>query len=976
MKHTFTYLVLILALCFSYETYAQTDPKVVTGTVLDENDVPILGLNVVVTGTSTGTSTDFDGNYALKLPDGAASLTFSYMGYVTQTITINNLSVINVKMAADVSALDEVVVVAYGAQKKEAITSSVVSVKAEDLEDVTTPDVSSMLQGKAAGVQVSATSGAPGSTPDILIRGKASLGGSVTPLWVVDGVVQHGTPIVNPNDVESISILKDASATALYGSRGANGVVIVNTKRGIVGKSEITVSFKTALNEFNTGNFEVMNSKQLYDYNVLFNNQNPWFTEDLLNRDTDWIELGTQTGIVKDANVSFRAGTDKLNLFLNTGLYNETGTLRGNELDRYTFRMNLDYKMSERFTVKPKLSFSFDDRDHIAQAPLYDLYLNMPWDLPYDENGNIVNAQESQDWIGRDRNNYLYDQQWNYSDSNVFNMSANLDFEYEILPHLSFHSTNNFTLYRSLSKSYTDPRSNSGLANVGSISDGTANRFTRLTTQMLRYNNTFNEKHDLSVLAGYEYNDYVYESFGASGTRIIPGGEILDVSSKPGAINGFKNEYALQSFFLAAEYGYADRYFLKASVRRDGASNFGLDNQYGNFFSFGGGWLIHNESFFNSDWINELKLRASYGTVGNRPSSLYPYQGTYRVNTQYIGIPGAILNQFPNPDLGWEKSYETNLAIDTRFFNRLNATVEYYNKNTSDLLYYVSLPDITAYSGYWENIGGVKNSGFDVSFDADIIQGSDFNWNVGFNIGINKNEVTELFETDELPKGRKIWKVGENADSWYMRKWAGVHPGDGNPLWEVVDPETGDISYTSDYASATVQFLGKASTPDFVGGFNSSWSYKGLSLTANFDFSKGGYIYNSSRELFDSDGLYPTFNQMVLNNGWSRWEQPGDKATHPRAVQGGNNNSNKPSSRYLEDGSYLRMRNITLSYNLPQSILDHLKLSNINVYLSGDNLFTITNYSGVDPSVGGLGGEASLSYPVPKRYVVGLNVSF
>ena len=953
----------------------------IKGTVVDSNGQPLPGANIIEKGTNNGVQTDFDGNFALSVTDANATIVVSYLGYATQEITINNQTQIDITLLSDASGLDEVVVVAYGTQKKEAITSSVVSVKSEELRDITTADVSSMLQGKAAGVQVTTSSGAPGATPRILIRGRASLGGSITPLWVVDGVIQHGTPIVNPNDVESISVLKDASATALYGSRGANGVIIVNTKRGKIGKSSITVSSKIAMNEFNTGGFEVMNSQQLYDYHTQFGNANPWFTQDLLSRDTDWLELGTQTGIVRETNVSFTSGTDKLNLFINAGYYNESGTLRGNELDRYTFRMNLDYDIAERLKIMPKISFSFDDRDRVAEAPLYELYLNLPWDLPYDENGLPVNADTSPDWLGRDSRNYLYDQQWNYSSSNIFNMSANFDFEYQIVPNLSFRSTNNFTLYRSLSKSYTDPRSNGGLASGGSVSDFTANRITRLTTQMLRYNNTFGD-HSVTVLGGYEYNDYEYEDFGATGNGIIPGGEILDVTSEPGSINGFKNDYALQSFFLAGEYAFGDRYFAKASIRRDGASNFGLDNQYGNFFSLGAGWLIHNEDFFESSVFDQLKLRASYGSVGNRPSSLYPYQGTYRVNTQYIGIPGAVLNQFANPDLGWEKSYEFNVAVDTRLFDRVDATLEYYNKDTSDLLYFVSLPDVTAFSGFWENIGGVKNTGFEAVVSADIIRNENFNWNLGFNIGINKNEVTELFEADELPQGNKIWKVGEDADSWFMRKWLGVDPDNGQPLWEVVDPNTGERSETSDYASATTQFLGTKSSPDFIGGFNTSWSYKGLSLRANFDFSSGGYIYNSSRELFDSDGFYSTFNQQVLNDGWTRWQNPGDLATHPQAIEGGNNNSNKPSSRYLEDGSYLRMRNITLSYNLPETILDKLGVSNVNFYVSGDNLFTITKFSGVDPTVtgapndGGFSGNPGLAYPVPKRYVFGVNVSF
>jgi len=492
---------------------------------------------------------------------------------------------------------------------------------------------------------------------------------------------------------------------------------------------------------------------------------------------------------------------------------------------------------------------------------------------------------------------------------------------------------------------------------------------------MLKYSNTFGE-HSVSALAGYEYNDYEFESFGATGNGIIPGGEILNVASETGAINGYKNDYALQSYFLSTDYAYSNRYFAKASIRRDGASNFGLDSQYGNFFALGAGWNVHNEEFFKSESVNELKLRMSYGSVGNRPSSLYPYQGTYRINTQYIGVPGAILSQFPNPDLEWEKSYETNIAIDTRLFKKVNATFEYYSKDTSDLLYFVSLPDITAYNGYWENSGGVKNSGFEAAISADIITTDDFNWNLGFNIGINKNQVTELYEdADEIPRGSKLFKIGEDSNTWYIRKWLGVNPDDGKPLWEVVDGDTGERTETSNWNEATLQAVG-TSSPDFIGGFNTALTYKDFSLSANFSFSQGGTLYNGSRELFDSDGFYSTFNQQVLADGWSRWENPGDVATHPQAIEGGNNNSNKRSSRYLEDASYLRMTNISLSYNLPSRLLSKIGLEQVNVYVSGDNLLTITDYTGVDPSVGGLSGSASLSYPIPKRVAFGVNVSF
>ncbi len=972
---------------FLFSVFIQAQENTISGTVIDETGNPVVGASVVVKeDTSRGASTDFDGKFSIQASSNE-TLTVSSIGFLSTEVLLGNESELTITLTEDLNQLDEVVVVAYGTQKKETITSSVVSVKSEDLTDLTTPDVSSMLQGKAAGVQVSASSGAPGSSPSILIRGIASLNGNIRPLWVVDGVIQHSTPIVNPTDVANISILKDASATALYGSRGANGVIVVTTKRAKVGvKPQIRISSRLGINQFNDGNFDVMNSQQLYDYHTAFGNTQPWYSPDLLERDTDWVDLGTRDdAMVRDLNGTFTAAKEDHNLFLNLGYYSEEGTLEGNEFERLTFRTNYDYNFSDKFIIKPKLSFSIDDRDKVNEAPLYDTYLNLPWDLPYDEDGNVVNAETSQDWLGRDANNYLYDQQWNYSSSTTFNMSFNFDFEWKILPYLSWLSTNNFTLYDYRSKTYTDPRSNAGLAVSGRLEDFNAKRRTRLTTQILKYTKTFNESQVLNVLAGYEYNDYDYEHFGASGTGIIAGSEILDVASESGEVYGFKNDYALQSFFLAADYDIDGKYFAKGSLRRDGASYFGPDNRYGNFFSLGLGWNIHREDFFNSEIFNQLKLRVSYGSVGNTPSSLYPYQGTYRVNTQYSGIPGAILNQYGNSDLGWEKSYEANIAVDTRILDRVSLTLEYYNKDTSDLLYFVALPDLTGFSGFWENVGALKNTGFEAALNWDIIQKEDFSWNFGFNIGVNKNEITELYDNqEEIPVGGKIFKVGEDANTWYIRKWLGVDSENGLPVWEVVDPDTGERTETNDWNEATLQAESGNSSPNFVGGFNTSLAYKDFSLSANFSFSEGAMIYNQARELFDSDGFYSTFNQMVLADGWSRWQQPGDNATHPQPIEGGNNNSNKRSSRYLEDASYLRLNNVTLNYSLPQNTVQKLGIDNINVFLSGDNLFTITDYSGSDPAVTGnpddfnpgLGGSPNFPYPVPRRFVLGLNVTF
>ncbi|MDG3583566.1 SusC/RagA family TonB-linked outer membrane protein [Galbibacter pacificus] len=973
MKKILFTLVAFFCLMLSYG-----QEKHVTGTVTDsETGMPIPGANVMVKNTTKGVVTDFDGNYAIDV-NANATLVFTYIGYKEQEVTVGSQSVVDVTMTVSASELDEVVVVAYGTQTKEEVTAAVATVSGKELTDVTTPDVSTMLQGKVAGVQVVQSSGQPGSVPDVRIRGISSIDGRVSPLWVVDGVIMHGTPNLNPNEIESISVLKDASATSLYGSRGANGVVVVTTKRAKSGRSEITLSTRTGFSNFNHGNFEVMNSQQMYGYYQAFGDSfnkedNPWFNEELLQRDYNWLDNGTQTGVVQDHNIVFTSGSEKSNTYISLGYYDETGTIKGYDFDKLSFRINQDLNFGDRLKISPKIGVNYNTVEN-RQHSLYAMQTYMPWDYPYNDEGNIVNPQENGvPWIGRDKSNYLYDLQWNYSNSQELNLLANFDFEFKITDRLKFISTNGYTLYRYDSKSYTDPASNSGLADDGRLYQYTSRRITRFTNQMLKYANLWG-KHNFTALAAYEYNDYVYDDFSATGAGIVSGTEILNNAANPKDIGGLKNDYALQSFLFNTNYGYDDRYMVQLSIRRDGASNFGSNNQYGTFYSASAGWNIHNEDFFNIEAINELKLRGSYGAVGNRPSSLYPQYDLYSLSNTYNGVPVTTPSQLGNEDVGWEKSYQTNLGLDISFLNRIGLTFDYYSKDTSDLLYYVSIPDVTGYSGYWENIGGVKNSGFEIFLDADIISTEDFLWSFNFNIGVNKNEITELYEGEPIIRGNKRLNVGQDINTWFMRKWAGVDPENGDPLWEVVNEETGEITTTNNWNEATQQEVG-TSTPDYYGGFGTAFTYKGISLSANFAFSNDNLIYNYSRELYDADGAYPTYNQQVLDNGWSRWQEPGDQATHPRPVYGGNNLSNKTSSRYLEDGSYLRMRNIRLGYTFSPDWIHTIGMSNLNIYLSGDNLWTITDYSGMDPEVG-VDGTNDTRYPVSKRLTIGLTASF
>jgi len=967
-------LFFITMLLFSVALFAQEKSVIVT--VVDSDQVPIPGVSIALKGTTKGWSTNFDGVVTVTLSSGDVIVTSS-IGYTTKEVTVTNQKNITISLSESLSQLEEVVIVAYGTQKRETVTSSVVQIDAEKLADVTTPEVATMLQGKVTGVQVLPSGGSPGSSPSILIRGRSSINSTNAPLWVVDGVIiGNSDPKLNPNDVASISVLKDASATALYGNRGANGVIIVSTKRGKIGaKPQMKVALKTGVNVFNPGNFELMNSQELYDLHTAIGNQNTWFTEDLLNRDYDWVDGATQDAFIKDASITFTSATETHNLFMSMGYYNEEGTVIGNELDRYTFRTNLDYKITDKLTIKPKLNFVFDNRDDTREANLYEAYTNMPWDNPYAEDGSIVNATLSQgdDWLGRDKRNFFYDRQWNYSDSKSFDLFASFDFEYNIAPNLTFISTNNFRYGTYESFSYTDPRSNSGIATNGSISDYTYRNLTRFTNQMLKYSNTFNEDHTLNLLMGYEYNDGSSKNITTGSENVVVNGEVQSVGLKATVANGDASEFAQQSFLFSTDYDYKGLYFAKGSVRVDGASAFAKDYRYGTFYSIATGWNIHKEDFFNIDEINILKLRASHGAVGNQPGG-FGYLSTYTLEYQYAGIIAAKPNRLGTENLTWEKAIETNLGIESRFFNTVDLSVDFYNKENSGLLYYRALSDQTGFSGRYENIGSITNKGIEFSLAADIVNKEDFGINVGFNASFNKNNIKELADGTDIISGDYILREGEELGTFYMRKWLGVNPGNGAPVYEKIEDD-GTVVTTADYNDATIQIAG-TSNPDFTGGFNTNIRYKNFTLSSNWSFSYGAELYNSSRNLFDSDGYYLQFNQMVLPEGWSRWEKPGDIATHPKPQVGGYTGSNQTSSRYLEDGSYLRLNNVRFSFDLPETILSKIGISNANIYLTGDNLATFTKFTGVDPTIGGASGFTSLGYPVPKRFALGLNITF
>jgi len=975
----------------------------ITGTVKDVSGTGIPGASVTVKGTRRVTSTNSLGQFSIEANIGDI-LIISSIGFTSQEVKITSPSLGNITLNESLETLGELVVVGYSVQKKESLTGALSTISGDKLKNVTSPNVQNMLAGKAPGLFVAPGSGKPGTAGSVIIRGQATLSGTTSPLWVIDGVIVGSTPgEINPEDIETMTVLKDAASTAIYGSQGANGVIVVTTKRAKSGDMTVDISSKTGFTTLTNGNLQVMNGAELYDYYASFANAStidfPRWNPELRNSNFDWWNLATKTGFNQNHNISLQGGTEKLQSYFSVGYYDESGAIKGYDYERYNFRLNTVYKPYAWLTVKPSLVGSrraVTDRQYDVTS----MYSNLPWDSPYDADGNLVPHRSSL-WVNNASTNYLYDLQWNKAANTNYEFMGNLDFDIKLTKTLTFSSVNNYRFNTYSASGYIDPRSNEGESVNGRVTDYRSEYTRRYTNQLLRYNNTWG-KHSLSALAGYEFNDYYSKTLDAYGTGIVRDFEVLDVVAKPERTRGAINEWAVQSLLFNSNYSYDGKYLAQLSLRRDGASNFG--KKYGNFFSISGGWNINREEWFKADYINTLKLRAAYGTVGNRPSSLYPQYDLYAVNpaASYDGIPGLLISQIGNKNLTWEETYTSGLGLDaTAFDNRVRLTLDYYNKSTDNILYNVPISGLTGVTRLWQNVGKMKNKGIEIALGGDIIRTNDLTWSLDLNMGHNVNKLTDIYKTrnsdgtfsakpiivgDDLGlagSASRILQIGLPVDTYYMPEWAGVNPDDGKPMWYKVtrDANGNEVERikTSSYAQASQEKLDKAS-PDVFGGINTALTWKKFDLNAVFGYSVGGKVYNYSRQEYDADGTYTDRNQMRLQDGWSRWQKPGDIATHPIARYNNQDKGNSVSSRYIESNDFFRLRSLAIGYNFD---LKKYNVRNLRVYLSGENLFVITKYSGVDPEIPVRedNGNVLFStgpgvYPMARKFMFGLNVSF
>ena len=979
----------------------------VTGQVLDASDgQPLIGAGVIPS-TGGGTITDYEGKYVLKV-EKDASLTFSTLGYISITEAVNGRTVINVSLSPDSEALDEVVVLGYTTQKKAELSSAVVTVSAEKLTDVTTPDVGNMLQGKVAGVVVMNSSGQPGAGADIRIRGTGSISAGAGPLYVVDGVAGGS---FNPNDIETLTVLKDASATALYGAAAAGGVIVITTKSAKSDKATVNFKASAGVKKALTGRFHPMDSYELYDfYSTIYSKSklggNAPSYDDLENQNFDWIGNTFKTGLVQNYYASASGKSGKVGYYASIDHYNEQGSFINSSYKRNAARINLTAPISERLTMNVRLSYQKDYTNSAKWRTREAAYVMLPFDVPYVKDGEggytnaplLVSSSKRSDggkWYSAITYNVLHNELYNYEKSHGESLVGDLQLIWNVTDWLTVTSTNRYDSSNAFSEGYYDKRTAEG-APDGDLSNSDSEWNGWGTTNIAKFHKTFGA-HDISAIAGWEYGEGYSRSMGATGNAMPAGQRSLSNAIMTG-ISGSDYNTRTWALLSQVQYSYLGKYILTASIRYDESYKFGPNKRGGYFPGISGAWIISNEDFMkNNNLLSFLKVRAGYGKTGNDNIPAFQYQDTFSLSAQYNNVVSAFVERQANYDLSWEEAYMSSLGIDATIKNKVDITVDLYNTLNSRLLLEAPLPPSTGFFSVMQNIGKVRNRGIEFMIDGNIIKTRDLTWNAGLNLGLNQNRVLELPEHQDMVMTKsevsQMFREGLDIYSWYMPKWMGVDVETGRPLWEHIeydaDGNETERTLVDTYNDATPQIVGSAS-PWFSGGLNTSLSWKNFTLSATGSFVVGNKIYNRTRQhIMDTDGAKAGYNQMSLDNGlgWIRWKK-GDPdgtnymATHPQAINGGNSQANEYSSRYLEDGSFFRLRNVTLSYDLPKRVVDKIKINGARAFISADNLFTYSRFSGMDPEVSlesttwSLAGLYADNYPVPMSVVLGIELKF
>ena len=1012
MKTILRFCVLSFGLLFSIATIAQE--STISGKVTSAEDGSSLpGVNVVVKGTTTGTVTDFDGNYKLSIADGKAQLVFSFIGMVTQEITVGSQTTIDVSLVSDATQLSEVVVVGYGTQTKESITGSVAVVGSADLAQRPTASFEQSLQGTMAGVQATSIDGSPGGNTQIRIRGIGSITASSEPLYVIDGIpIQSGDISrlngngersnnvmsgINPNDIESITVLKDASSTAIYGSRGANGVILITTKSGKSGKARIDFRSLVGFNSVASNSYmQPLNADQ---YTTLFlegytnrgdtpaqaqTNFDNRFTQ-LIDpstgerTNTNWLDAITRTGVTKSYDLSASGGTDKMKYFFSGAYYDQTSHIIGTDFKRYSMRANLEFAANDFITISNRVNVSNTNQNGMVDGsawanPMYNAMLLSPL-IPIKDDQGRYNAEHKNYYpmggnnpagaLGGDDLRETF--QLRFIDN--FAVSA------KITENLNFRSQWSFDIIQIDEGQYKNARYGDG-RNIGGYAQwATTLDKNWVGTQTLNYGVTLGGNHNIEAMIGYEAQKSNRRRLYGFGQQ-FPNDKLQNLASTAAAqeTSSDKSEYAFSSMFINANYDYKTKYFLSASLRRDGSSRFGANNRWGNFYSVGASWLLSNEDFLSGvSMIDNLKIRASYGITGNAAIGNFPSVGLYAYGRDYDGSPGGAPNQIGNPDLTWESQENFNFGLDFSLLKRVNGTLEYFKRTSSDLILDVPISKTTGFSNLTQNFGEMENSGFEITLSGDIINTNDLVWSVGFNTSILTNVITKLQEDFNDPDdGTKRRQEGSDFQSYYLIDWAGVDQTNGLPQY-YTDSTRSEI--TNNVNEASRFMVGKSATPDHYGGLNTSVRYKGISLDAQFGYSSGNYIYDPNGRHVMGDGRLTPRSTTVwgFENRWVPGKTDALLPMHQWGGQSGSGTNN--NSRWLYDATYLRLRNITLAYNLPSSIVERIQMRSVRVYVRGNNLLTFTKDKDLylDPEQA-VNGVSNWLTPAIKTFSIGVDI--
>ena len=985
------------------------------GTVVDETGEAIIGANVIVKGTTNGCTTDLDGHFTLDVDHLPATLMVSYIGYIRQEIKVTSAKTIKVEMAPDNNLMDEVVITGYGTFKKSAYAGSAASVKGETLKDVPAISFKDLLQGNAPGVQFTSSSGQPGASSSLRIRGMGSFNASNSPLYVIDGVPMRSGTIntmssdagldimstINSSDIESVTVIKDAAAASLYGSRAANGVVLITTKKGKAGKPSISLKADWGSSDFAMDYRPIMGGEERrqYIYDGLVAGQIkkgkseadamayadgeiddyapvPWCGY------TDWDDVLFKKGNHQSYEASLSGGTDRFKYYSSLSYLKQDGIAINSGLERISGRLNVDFQATSKLKLGANVLFATVNQDVYSEGTSYSspFYTSrnavVPSDPIYNEDGSW-----NRDLIRIGDRNPLLSATYDYQREYVTRTFNTIYGEYEFIKDLKFKSTFSYDYVITKGKDWSDPRTSNGDDINGGMSKKYYEYNKMVWANQVSYKTSIARDHHIDALVGYEIDDQYRDYLSGYATNFATHDKNqISNGMKTESVGGNDTRTRMVSYLTRLNYDYKNKYYLGGSFRTDGSSRFQRDNRWGSFWSISGAWRIIEEEFMSptKDWLTDLKIRASYGVNGTLPSDYFGYMGLSSLTNGYLEQPGIIQSQLRNDDLQWETNYNLNLGLDFALWNRINVTLEYYTRTTKNLLMDRPISMTTGFSSYLMNIGEVKNKGVELEISSTNIQTKDFSWNTTFNISHNKNKIVTLdgMQT-EIKSGSQIRKVGKSYRTFYMIEFAGINPETGAPQFYTNDvDENGNYikDITEEINKAHAIVLDKHAEPNAIGGLSNTLRYKWFDLNFMFSYQFGGYSYDNWAQKTEHGGNDLEAN--IPSYYKDSWKKPGDVTKYELFYEKPSVAMNKvTTTRRLHSTDFIRLKTLTFGFTVPKDWTRKIGIENVRLYASANNLWTWAAYDYYDPEAVS-GGTAIWGTPPLKTVTFGINVNF